>query len=174
MLVVGCGVIGLTAGVRVREAGLGVRIVTAELPLQTTSSVAAAIWYPYKAYPEAACSPGEAKRSRFSKSSPHLHESGVRMREGVEIWRHLSSTLVERCPASAGARMTRCRPATPTATLVAPVIEMPVYLGYLMDRRVRGAASSTAPCPSLEEAGEGALSSTARGSERASSSATPR
>ena len=52
VLVVGCGVIGLTAAVRVWEAGLDVRIVTASSPLETTSSVAAALWYPYKAYPE--------------------------------------------------------------------------------------------------------------------------
>jgi D-amino-acid oxidase len=50
-VVVGCGVIGLTAAISLREAGLDARIVTAELPEATTSSVAAAIWYPYKAYP---------------------------------------------------------------------------------------------------------------------------
>jgi D-amino-acid oxidase len=37
--VIGCGVIGLTAAVRMREAGLDARIVAAGLPLQTTSSV---------------------------------------------------------------------------------------------------------------------------------------
>ena len=51
-IVVGCGVIGLTAGVRMRESGLDVRIVAAALPSDTTSSVAAALWYPYRAYPE--------------------------------------------------------------------------------------------------------------------------
>ena len=51
-VVVGCGVIGLTAAISLREAGLDARIVAAELPEATTSSVAAAIWYPYKAYPE--------------------------------------------------------------------------------------------------------------------------
>jgi hypothetical protein len=43
VLVVFCGVIGLTAVVRMQEAGLDVRIVTASRPLQTTSSVAAAL-----------------------------------------------------------------------------------------------------------------------------------
>ena len=40
-IVVGCGVIGLTAAVRMRESGLDVQIVAADPPLETTSSVAA-------------------------------------------------------------------------------------------------------------------------------------
>ncbi len=51
-VVVGCGVIGLTSAIRLQEAGFGVRIVTRALPPETTSAVAAAVWYPYKAYPE--------------------------------------------------------------------------------------------------------------------------
>ena len=83
----GCGVIGLTAASAMREAGLDVRIVTAELPQATTRA-----WPPRsgtrtKPTPKTACSPGEADRSRSSKSSPVPPESGVRMREGVEIWR---------------------------------------------------------------------------------------
>ncbi|MGH8874637.1 MAG: FAD-dependent oxidoreductase, partial [Acidimicrobiia bacterium] len=50
--VVGAGVIGLTCGVRLREAGVDARIVARELPDQTTSAAAAAVWYPYLAYPE--------------------------------------------------------------------------------------------------------------------------
>ncbi len=50
-VVVGCGVIGLTSALRLQEAGFGVRIVTRALPQATTSAVAAAVWYPYKAYP---------------------------------------------------------------------------------------------------------------------------
>ena len=49
VIVVGCGVIGLTAAVRMRESGVDVRIVASAPPLDTTSSVAAALWYPYKA-----------------------------------------------------------------------------------------------------------------------------
>jgi 2-polyprenyl-6-methoxyphenol hydroxylase-like FAD-dependent oxidoreductase len=35
-IVVGCGVIGLTTAIRLRESGLNVRIVTAALPPETT------------------------------------------------------------------------------------------------------------------------------------------
>lgn len=50
--VVGAGVSGLTSGVELLRAGHDVSIVTRDVPAQTTSAVAAAIWYPYRAYPE--------------------------------------------------------------------------------------------------------------------------
>ena len=52
VIVVGCGVIGLSSAITLRESGLDVWIVTAAPPHETTSSVAAALWYPYRAYPE--------------------------------------------------------------------------------------------------------------------------
>jgi len=47
--VVGAGVIGLTTAVRLLEAGLQVVIVTQKRNPDTTSNVAAGLWYPYKA-----------------------------------------------------------------------------------------------------------------------------
>ncbi len=51
ILVIGCGVSGLTSGLRLLEAGYSVTIWAKELPPHTTSNIAAAIWFPYKAYP---------------------------------------------------------------------------------------------------------------------------
>ena len=51
VLVVGAGVIGLTVGVRLAEAGYDTHILGRELPLETTSAVAAALWYPYRIDP---------------------------------------------------------------------------------------------------------------------------
>ncbi len=51
IVVIGCGVIGLTSGVRLLEAGFDVQIVARDLPPNTHSNAAAAIWYPYKAFP---------------------------------------------------------------------------------------------------------------------------
>jgi D-amino-acid oxidase len=51
VLVVGCGVIGLTAARRLQAAGHRVRIVARELPPETTSNRAAAVWLPFKAEP---------------------------------------------------------------------------------------------------------------------------
>src|SRR5215210_4260196 len=52
VIVVGAGVIGLTCAVRLLEAGHRVDVVARDLPLETTSAVAAAIWYPYRALPQ--------------------------------------------------------------------------------------------------------------------------
>ena len=50
-IVVGAGVVGLTAAVRLREAGIDANVVAREEPPETTSAVAAALWYPYRALP---------------------------------------------------------------------------------------------------------------------------
>ena len=49
--VVGAGVVGLTCAVRLLEDGHRVDVLARDLPLETTSAVAAAIWYPYRAFP---------------------------------------------------------------------------------------------------------------------------
>lgn len=51
ILVIGCGVSGLTTGLSLLDAGYTVSIWAKELPPHTTSNVPAAVWYPYKAYP---------------------------------------------------------------------------------------------------------------------------
>lgn len=50
--VIGCGVIGLSSGIRLLEAGFDVEIIARDIPPHTTSDTAAAIWYPYQCYPE--------------------------------------------------------------------------------------------------------------------------
>jgi D-amino-acid oxidase len=50
-IVVGAGVVGLSVAVRLREAGVDTRVVAADRGERTTSSVAAALWYPYRALP---------------------------------------------------------------------------------------------------------------------------
>ncbi len=51
ILVIGCGVSGLTTALCLLQAGHTVRIWARDLPPHTTSNVAAAVWYPYKAHP---------------------------------------------------------------------------------------------------------------------------
>ena len=136
-VVVGCGVIGLTAAICLREAGVDAGIVAARLPHATTSSVAAAIWYPYKAYPEDSVLSWGGRTFEVFEELSDTPESGVLMREGVEIWR-------ERVPdpwwAGAVPHVRRCGDDDlPTGYIdghafAAPVVEMPVYLTYLMDR----------------------------------------
>ncbi len=49
--IIGCGVMGLTCGIRLLEAGHQAHIIAKDLPPNTTSNWAAAIWFPYKAFP---------------------------------------------------------------------------------------------------------------------------
>src|SRR5690349_5534410 len=51
VIVVGAGVTGLSCAVRLLERGHRVDVLARELPLETTSAVAAALWYPFRAYP---------------------------------------------------------------------------------------------------------------------------
>jgi D-amino-acid oxidase len=137
VVVVGCGVIGLTAAICLREAGVDAGIVAARLPHETTSSVAAAIWYPYKAYPEDSVLSWGSRTFEVFEELSGTPESGVLMREGVEIWR-------ERVPdpwwAGAVPHVRRCgEEELPPGYIdghafAAPVVEMPIYLTHLMDR----------------------------------------
>ncbi len=52
MVVVGAGVTGLTCAVRLAQEGHRVDVLARDFPLETTSVVAAALWYPYKALPQ--------------------------------------------------------------------------------------------------------------------------
>ena len=157
-IVVGCGVIGLTAALSLREAGLAARIVTAVLPPETTSSVAAALWYPYKAYPEDLVLLWGKRTLEVFEDLAHVPESGVLMREGVELWHEKVSgpwwadavPTVRRCAEDELPPGYRDGHA-----FVAPVVEMPVYLRYLLDRFARaGGEVERRAIPTLEDAGE--------------------
>src|SRR3954451_18989495 len=52
VVVVGAGVIGLSCAVRLLESGHRVDVLARDLPRETTSAVAAAVWYPYRALPQ--------------------------------------------------------------------------------------------------------------------------
>jgi D-amino-acid oxidase len=137
IVVIGCGVIGLTTALRLRETGLDARIVAAAPPEETTSAVAAAIWYPYRAYPEDDVLRWGRRTFEVFERLAAAPETGVRMREGVELRR---SPAAEPWWSAAVPGVRRCEhEELPPGyrdghTFVVPVIEMPVYLRYLQDR----------------------------------------
>ena len=51
VLVIGCGVSGLTTGILLQRQGRRVTIWARDIPPHTTSNIAAAVWYPYEAGP---------------------------------------------------------------------------------------------------------------------------
>jgi D-amino-acid oxidase len=106
VIVVGAGVIGLSCAIRLAERGFEVHVLARDLPLETTSAVAAALWYPYRVAADdaaaAAWDPGSgdaarvaawakttyAELARIATAQP---SSGVAMTTGTELLRHATT-----------------------------------------------------------------------------------
>jgi len=87
VLVIGGGVSGLSAAIVLAEAGYVVRLAARELGEGTTSSVAAAFWYPYHAYPEGLVTRLAAvSLRRFAALAVRDPDSGVRRLEALEVF----------------------------------------------------------------------------------------
>lgn len=136
VIVVGAGVVGLSCAVRLLEAGHRVDVVARDLPLETTSAVAAALWYPYRALPQdrvtAWSGTTYAVLDAIADTDP---ESGVRMVPGTEVF-----TVPRPDPwwRSAVPSLERVRDLPDGYadgwSFTTPVIEMPRYLAWLTAR----------------------------------------
>jgi D-amino-acid oxidase len=135
VIVVGAGVVGLSCAVRLLEAGHEVDVVARDLPLETTSAAAAALWYPYRAYPfERVTGWSRTTYAELERLASDEH-TGVRMVPGTEVHRTRQADPWWRDAVPALTRIGA--PGAPYAdawTFVAPVAEMPVYLQWLVER----------------------------------------
>lgn len=136
VLVVGAGVTGLTVAVRLAEDGYDVNVLARDLPLETTSAIAAALWYPYRAHPvDRVLRWSEQALGVFTDLARNEAGSGVQLREGTELLREPAETPWW---APAVPDLKRLEFVPPPYrdgwTFVSPVIEMPVYLGWLQAR----------------------------------------
>src|SRR3954454_11121371 len=87
VVVVGAGVVGLSCAVRLLGAGHRVDVLARDLPLETTSSVAAAIWYPFLAFPQDKVTAwGRAAYAEFARQAAEGVD-GVTMLHGTELMR---------------------------------------------------------------------------------------
>ena len=135
--IVGCGVSGLTCGIRLREAQFPVTIVARDLPPHTTSNAAAAIWYPYKAYPiERVLKWGSVAVNEFYHLMA-IPDSGVWATTFVELFEHPEpdpwwKDAVRRFR---HASVDELPPGYRDGYVVeVPLIETPVYMQYLLAR----------------------------------------
>jgi D-amino-acid oxidase len=86
--VVGAGVVGLSCALRLAEAGYAVRVVARERLGATTSSVAAAMWLPYRAFPfDRVLAWGLVGYDEFVRLAADEPAAGVVVRSGVELQR---------------------------------------------------------------------------------------
>jgi D-amino-acid oxidase len=136
ILVVGAGVIGLTSALRLLEAGHRVDVVARDLPLETTSAVSAAFWYPYRALPQdKVTSWSKTSYAVFDALADTDPESGVAMVEGTEIFkrREPDPWWISAVP-SLDRQTALPHGYVDGWTFVSPIIEMPVYLPWLAAR----------------------------------------
>jgi len=135
VLVVGAGVVGLTCAVRLLEDRHRVDVLARDLPLETTSAVAAAFWYPYRAYPFERVTAWSARSYEvFAGLSGH-GGTGVVMREGTQLLRTEGEdpSWLSSLP-SVERTLDVPPPYVGGLVFAAPVVEMPVYLPWLMNR----------------------------------------
>ena len=137
IFVIGCGVSGLSCGIRLLERGAAVTIISEKLPPQTTSNVAPAFWYPFKAYPL-------GRVQRWSRISLHefyrlmaVSETGVSATTLVELYPTPVSApwwagLVRSCRPIPGQELPPGYQAGFQAEV--PLIETPFYMPYLLTR----------------------------------------
>jgi D-amino-acid oxidase len=137
ILVIGSGVSGLSCSIRLLEAGHDVQIWARDLPPNTTSNIAAAVWYPYKAYPEHLVLGWSALAYMDFVQLAQVEGSGVWLQQGFEIfpepaddpwWRKAVPSFRRAAPHELpdGYR--------DGFVFEAPVIEMDVYLPFLQQR----------------------------------------
>ncbi|MEU7901315.1 FAD-dependent oxidoreductase [Actinoplanes sp. NPDC049118] len=141
VIVVGGGIIGLTAATRLRERGADVTVWTQTGPEQTVSAVAAAVWYPSRTLFEprvlawAAATYDQFRRHAFARVP------GVLVRETRNLERDGATGEPWWAPAARGVRYLPIDPPwTREIRFQAPLVEMGVYLPWLRDRLVAAGA----------------------------------
>jgi D-amino-acid oxidase len=128
VVVVGAGVVGLTTAVCLREAGVTADVVAREAPDGTTSAVAAALWYPYRALPVERVTAWSAATYGELRRLADVAGTGVRMLEGTELLRPgapdpwWGDAVPDLRRTSAGLRF------------AAPAVDMSVHLPWLVER----------------------------------------
>jgi D-amino-acid oxidase len=159
VLVIGGGVSGLSCGVRLCEAGYEVELWTRDPVHATTSRIAAAIWYPYHAGPPERVARWALASLRVFEELARDPASGVRLREGLELLPAGvpdQSWLASLPHRAATAQELARHPGFPRGwTYRVPVVEMPIYLGWLEHRfHTLGGSIRLRAIGSLDEAFE--------------------
>ena len=157
VIVVGAGVSGLSCAVRLLEAGHRVDVLARDLPLETHSATAAALWYPYRAFPpDRVLGWAAASYDVFARLAADHPQAGVRMVPGTEV---LNGADPQPWWASAGPSLSAVEPVpegyAAARTFTAPVVEMPVYLPWLATRVVAlGGTITRLPLQALPPGGD--------------------
>ena len=137
--VVGAGVSGLTTALVLEERGHQVQIVAAHTGADTTSDVAGAVWFPYRAGPPARVAAWAARTRTWLEGLAGDPASGVDVLTGYEITPDQDAGLAAPRPWwAAGIDVARVPAPVPGAPLAwsfrAPRVEPAVFLPWLTAR----------------------------------------
>jgi D-amino-acid oxidase len=127
--IIGAGVSGLTCGVVLAENGFEVHLFAADPPTETTSAVAAAMWFPYDAEPADKVVPWALESYDVFRALSHDPATGVSMIElrtfcrGKEL--KIPSWAADLNARSAGAA---------EFVMTVPLCDSSIYLDYLRTR----------------------------------------
>ena len=163
--IVGAGVSGLTCGAVFAERGHGTTIFAREIGQQTTSAVAAALWFPYDVEPADKAIPWALETFRTLTDLARDPSSGVSMIElrqfsrtgEIEIpdWavplgaRRLSAVATALCRRADGSREKRLDTARRLQnfrsgfSLRVPLMDTTIYLDYLANRFLKANGQTT-------------------------------
>lgn len=135
--IIGCGVMGLTSGIRFLEEGYDVKIVSASLPPDTTSNIAAAYWYPYKVSPQDRVLGWATFSYKKFIELTEVPEAGISIFEFLKIFdQDMEDPFWKDAVRSFRNAAAEELPDGYVSGFVAdlPLIETPIYMGYLVNR----------------------------------------
>ena len=135
-LVIGAGVSGLSSGIRLLENGWKVTIWSAEFSPNTTSDVAAALWYPFLSAPVERTDAWGSSTYKVFKELSKLDDTGIVMTQTYEYFREFQPDPVWKDSVEGFERLTANLPSdyVECFSFITSIIEMPIYLNWLMDR----------------------------------------
>mgnify|MGYP001255818118 FL=1 len=135
-LVIGGGVNGLSTGICLLEDGWDVTIYSEEFSPNTTSDVAAALWYPFLSAPVEKTNVWGSRTYEILKLLATEKGAGIDMTQTFEYFRSSQPDPVWKSTVDNFERITENLPSdyVECFSFMTQVIEMPIYLKWLMER----------------------------------------
>ena len=136
ILVIGGGVNGLSTGICLLENGFDVTIFSEEFSPNTTSDIAAALWYPFMSAPVEKTNVWGARTYEILKFLSKEKGAGIEMTRTFEYFRSSQSDPVWKSTVDNFERIAEDLPSdyVECFSFMTHVIEMPIYLEWLMNR----------------------------------------
>ena len=136
ILIIGAGVSGLTTGISLLREGHEVTIWAKDVPPNTTSNRAAAVWYPYRAAPiDRVTQWGATSYRTFLLMAKDEPEAGICVSPVLDLRAERDDTMPEWASEVGGVRHAESEELPPgyTDALVfdSPVIDTSIYMNYL-------------------------------------------